>query len=115
MNAKGLKPEHIEAPLMCNDFSVFGKATSDGKHYFGRNFMFPTGGIFEYMFCMTIYCPDDNRLPMVVNNDGQVFYSVNNGKSWTQSPHLDNYTMYTAINSKYVFMPFVRLHRHSIR
>lgn len=30
--------------LLCNEFAVFGKATTDGRLYHGRDFMFSTGG-----------------------------------------------------------------------
>ncbi|WP_372371545.1 carcinine hydrolase/isopenicillin-N N-acyltransferase family protein [Candidatus Uabimicrobium sp. HlEnr_7] len=72
-NIYGIKPEELNAPVMCNDFSVFGNATVDKKHYFGRDFMFPTGGIMEYRLGMTVYNPTDGRLPMVaVNCPGMV-------------------------------------------
>lgn len=60
-----LKPENLRIPVMCNAFSVFGRAVSDGKHYFGRDFMFPTADVFEYTACKIIYCPDDGRIPLV--------------------------------------------------
>ncbi len=61
----GLDVEDLEIPVLCNAFSVFGKATVNGKHYFGRDFMFPTANVFEHMACMTIYCPDNGQIPMV--------------------------------------------------
>ncbi len=60
-----LCPENLRIPVMCNAFSVFGRAVSDGKHYFGRDFMFPTADVFEYTACKIIYCPDDGRIPLV--------------------------------------------------
>ncbi len=54
-----------KAPVMCNGFSVFGGATEDGKHYMGRDFMFPTAGIFEDVACPIIYNPSTDELPMV--------------------------------------------------
>lgn len=62
---RGIRPEDLRIPVMCNAFSVFGKATRDGKHYFGRDFMFPTCSVFEYTGCLLIYCPNDGRLPLV--------------------------------------------------
>ncbi|WP_372367364.1 hypothetical protein [Candidatus Uabimicrobium sp. HlEnr_7] len=60
-----LSVKDLDIPIMCNAFSVFGKATKDGKHYFGRDFMFPPGDAFEYTASMVIYRPSDKRLPIV--------------------------------------------------
>jgi hypothetical protein len=60
-----LKPEDLRIPVMCNAFSVFGQATGDGKHYFGRDFMFATAGVFEHMAALTIYRPTDGRISLV--------------------------------------------------
>ncbi len=58
----GLKPHHIRTDHVgCNAFSVFGNATSDGKHYMGRDFMFPTGGVFQDVAAMVIYNPMDTE------------------------------------------------------
>lgn len=48
----------IKLPLMCNGFSLFGDA-ADGGHYFGRDFMFPTAGVFENTACLIVQRPDD--------------------------------------------------------
>lgn len=61
----GISPEDLRIPVMCNAFSVFGNATNDGKHYFGRDFMFPTAKVFEYTACHIIYRPADTRRPLV--------------------------------------------------
>ncbi len=61
----GVSIEDLKIPIMCNAFSVFGKATSDGKHYFGRDFMFPTARVFEYTACHIIYRPNDGRVPLI--------------------------------------------------
>lgn len=60
-----LSIKDLEIPIMCNAFSVFGEATKDGKHYFGRDFMFPPGDAFEHTATMIIYHPTDGRLPLV--------------------------------------------------
>lgn len=60
-----LSVKDLDIPIMCNAFSVFGEATKDGKHYFGRDFMFPPGDAFEYTAAMIIYRPSDERLPLV--------------------------------------------------
>lgn len=61
----GISRDDLRIPIMCNAFSVFGNATSDGKHYFGRDFMFPTAKVFEYTACHIIYNPTDGRRPLV--------------------------------------------------
>ncbi|BBM84178.1 hypothetical protein [Candidatus Uabimicrobium amorphum] len=60
-----LSVKDLDIPIMCNAFSVFGKATKDGKHYFGRDFMFPPGDAFEFTAAMIIYRPSDDRIPLV--------------------------------------------------
>jgi len=58
----------VNPPLMCNGFSLF-KEAADGGHYFGRDFMFPTAGIFEKTVCMIVYNPNNTgakiRFPFV--------------------------------------------------
>jgi hypothetical protein len=54
---RGLDPAHFRVPIMCNAMSVFGDATADGKHYFGRDFMFPSAGVYQDTACMIIYNP----------------------------------------------------------
>lgn len=46
----------ILPPASCNGFALFGDA-ANGGHYFGRDFMFPTAGIFEKTACMIVYNP----------------------------------------------------------
>jgi hypothetical protein len=66
-----VEPEELNIPVMCNGFSVFGKATKDNNHYFGRDFMFPAGGVFQDTACMIIYNPkhegssDEDLFPFV--------------------------------------------------
>lgn len=50
-----LRIDHIG----CNGFAVFNNATADGKHYMGRDFMFPTGGVFQDVACMVVYNPSE--------------------------------------------------------
>lgn len=50
------KPEHFRLPISCNAFSVFGEA-AEGKHYFGRDFMFPPADVFQDTACLIIYNP----------------------------------------------------------
>ena len=61
-----LKREHFRIPLMCNAYSAAGAATADGQsHFFGRDFQFPTGGIFQDEACMIVYAPTDGRRTLV--------------------------------------------------
>jgi hypothetical protein len=50
------QPEDFNFPIMCNAFSVAGRSAGYG-HYFGRDFMFPTAGIFQDLATMIIYNP----------------------------------------------------------
>jgi hypothetical protein len=54
--------------IACNGFSVF-KEAAGGGHYFGRDFMFPTAGVFENTACPIIYNPlpagDEKCLPIL--------------------------------------------------
>lgn len=66
----GITGANLKPPLFCNAFSVCKNATSDGKHYYGRDFMFPTANIFQNVACMIIYNPDPmldypKRVPIV--------------------------------------------------
>jgi hypothetical protein len=54
-----LAPKHLSMPLMCNAFAVFG----EDYHYFGRDFMFATAGIFEKTACMIIQNPEPLQTP----------------------------------------------------
>lgn len=53
--------KYFRIPIMCNGMSVFGDATADGKHYFGRDFMFTTAGVYQDTACMIIYNPAPRR------------------------------------------------------
>lgn len=44
--APHMTPGDIRLAMMCNAFSVLGKAAGGG-HYFGRDFMFATGGVLQ--------------------------------------------------------------------
>ncbi len=54
----GIKAEHFKIPMMCNGFSVFGKSAGGG-HYMGRDFMFPTAGVYQNVACLIINNPID--------------------------------------------------------
>lgn len=66
----GLQPQQVKAPIFCNGFAIFGNATANGAHYFGRDFMFPTANTFQDTACMVIYNPErpatqEKWLPLV--------------------------------------------------
>lgn len=53
-----IDPEDFDIPMMCNAFTVSGKSAGGGC-YFGRDFTFPSAGVFQDTAAMIIYCPDD--------------------------------------------------------
>jgi hypothetical protein len=53
-----IPPSLLRVPFMCNAFSVSGRLARDGRHYFGRDFMIPTGNVFQDTACMIIYRPE---------------------------------------------------------
>ena len=70
---KKVPPALLKLPITCNAFSLFGKYVkrkhNKKAHYFGRDFMFPTAGVYQDEACLIIHNPDDrsNRqvLPFV--------------------------------------------------
>jgi hypothetical protein len=50
-----LHPWNLRVPLMCNAFVAQG---AGGAQWFGRDFMFPTAGVFQDTACLVIYAPD---------------------------------------------------------
>jgi hypothetical protein len=54
-----LAPKLLSMPMMCNAFSAFG----EDYHYFGRDFMFATAGIFEQTACMVVQNPEPIQTP----------------------------------------------------
>lgn len=61
----GIPPYLLNIPVMCNAMSVCGDVVKDNTHYFGRDFMFPTAGVFQDTACLTIYKPDGGDIPLV--------------------------------------------------
>src|SRR5512137_1348314 len=47
----------IQLPGDCNGFALFNGAAANGGHLFGRDFMFPTGGVFEKKACLMVCRP----------------------------------------------------------
>ncbi|MEJ2627421.1 MAG: hypothetical protein P8078_02525, partial [bacterium] len=52
-------PQILKVPVMCNAISLTGDRVEDNKHFFGRDFMFPTAGVFQDVACLTMYNPID--------------------------------------------------------
>jgi hypothetical protein len=62
----GIPARRLQIPLMCNAFSVFGTEPTTGQeyHYFGRDFMFSTGDVFQDTACLIVQRPQGG-LPFV--------------------------------------------------
>ncbi len=54
---RGVHPRLLRAPIGCNAFSISGDAAS-GRHFFGRDFMFPTADVFQDVAGLVIHVPD---------------------------------------------------------
>jgi hypothetical protein len=61
-DGKVLFPKANPSAIGCNGFVVSGRATEGGRVYHGRDFMFPTGDIFQDEAVTAVYLPDE-RLP----------------------------------------------------
>lgn len=60
----GIPSQFLRIPMMCNAMSISGEGVisgdkKDNGHYFGRDFMFPTAGVFQETACVIIYKPKD--------------------------------------------------------
>jgi len=53
------KPEQLSVPILCNGFSVAGPAVEGNGHLMGRDFMFPTAGVFQDTACLIVQNPID--------------------------------------------------------
>lgn len=59
LKKKHVHPKILKVKMMCNAFSIHGKGiTENEEHFFGRDFMFTTGGVFQDLACLIIYNPD---------------------------------------------------------
>jgi len=56
-----LKPELFRIPLACNGFSISGPYIKNNGHLFGRDFMFPTGGVYQDVACHIVHNPDNGN------------------------------------------------------
>ena len=54
---RGVHPRLLRTPIGCNAFSISGDAAG-GRHFFGRDFMFPTADVFQDTACLVIHVPD---------------------------------------------------------
>ncbi len=52
----GIEPEDFDIPMMCNAFTVSGKSAGNGC-FFGRDFTFPSAGVFQDTAALIIYDP----------------------------------------------------------
>jgi hypothetical protein len=53
---RGFHPRQLKTAIGCNAFSLSG-AAAGGRHFFGRDFMFPTANVFQDSACVMIYVP----------------------------------------------------------
>ncbi|HUI69074.1 MAG TPA: C45 family autoproteolytic acyltransferase/hydrolase [Spirochaetia bacterium] len=53
-------PRMLRIPSACNTFFLTG-AAAGGRHLFGRDYMFPTAGVFQDTACMIVYNPESPR------------------------------------------------------
>ncbi|HVO37978.1 MAG TPA: carcinine hydrolase/isopenicillin-N N-acyltransferase family protein [Spirochaetia bacterium] len=61
---RGIDPRLLRTPIGCNAFSLSG-AAADGRHFFGRDFMFPTADVFQDTACLLIVSPEAPGRPFV--------------------------------------------------
>ncbi len=64
---RGVHPGLLRTPIGCNAFSISGDAAG-GRHFFGRDFMFPTADVFQDTACLMLHVPE--RSP---ENPGRMF------------------------------------------
>jgi len=56
---RGVHPGLLRTPIGCNAFSLSGDAAG-GRHFFGRDFMFPTADVFQDTAWLVIQRPEDS-------------------------------------------------------
>ncbi len=59
---RGVHPGLLRTPIGCNAFSLSGDAAG-GRHFFGRDFMFPTADVFQDTAWLVIQRPEDSAGP----------------------------------------------------
>lgn len=73
---EGAEPEDFDIPMMCNAFTACGKSAGDSC-FFGRDFTFPTAGVFQDTAALIIYSPvktenDENESEPALKRRGTV-------------------------------------------
>jgi hypothetical protein len=58
-------PRRLRMPLGCNAFSIARSLTEGRRRYLGRDFMFPTAGVFQDTCCLVVRVPEGGRIPTV--------------------------------------------------
>jgi hypothetical protein len=53
---EGIEPEDFDIPMMCNAFVASGRSAGNGC-FFGRDFTFPTAGVFQDTCAYILYSP----------------------------------------------------------
>jgi hypothetical protein len=71
-------PEMLRTPIGCNAFVLAGPAAA-GRVLFGRDFMFPTAGIFQDTACLVITLPDSEEGRPFVNQAAPGFVGCMTG------------------------------------
>jgi hypothetical protein len=52
-----IRPRKLRMPIGCNAFALGGAAAASGSAFLGRDFMFPTAGVFQDVACVVIHRP----------------------------------------------------------
>ncbi len=50
-------PRKLRMPIFCNSFGLGSPGAEPGSNFFGRDFMFPTAGVFQDVACLIIHKP----------------------------------------------------------
>ena len=53
-----VKPHKLRIPIFCNSFMLGNPGAEPGSSFFGRDFMFPTAGVFQDVACLIIHKPE---------------------------------------------------------
>jgi hypothetical protein len=53
-----IKPQKMRVPVFCNSFMLGSPGAEPGSSFFGRDFMFPTAGVFQDVACLIIQKPE---------------------------------------------------------
>jgi hypothetical protein len=71
-------PSCLRTPFGCNAFSISG-AAAGGRHFFGRDFMFPTADVFQDTACLAVYAAQDDSHRYFVSQTAPGFVGVMTG------------------------------------